>query len=512
MAPTEPQRSGFLRLVRRSFREGFRSAQLPDIGVTVEVPAGGISISTAESVSKAVQQSLDAAAASLGIPAKFLVQLKPSADAGSNPRMIIAGRPARIVPDELSDALAAQGLTTAALQSGDAEGFAEAVMTACQVAVEWDPSILVATDLRGPVLSRAWLAGIRDIDQDVLASALLDHVIAYGISIADLSLLKAALDNQADLIETPGELAEIAVEALRPRSLTVSVPEAVLRTATLTGTRSDAFRKMPGRLFVDLGITFPPIEVEVDDTLTEQMAVVTLNHVRFNPRPLPRDAGVGHIASVMERQLRNHAGWFVSLAEVRRTIEGVGPALPDMVTLVQERYSDPELAVFARTFVEERVPVRNAARLMMLLLDTPAEGTGRDLARLAEPTRGAGVGTARPLPRQLVSFTRQTINEEATRSKPGIVTAGPARLPADLDAALTATPAAAGWSHDEGDRSVLNRLMDLAQVLVERGDPTLVAATQSSRAAAKDILIRQFPEVAVFAAEEYPPSWRLRPE
>ena len=510
MAPTETEKGGWFGSARRAIREGFKSVQRPYLDVAVVVPAARIGDRSAASLPGAIEQALSGYAERLGVPAHFLIKVEPSADGGTDPRVLIAGRAARVVPDELSDALAAQGLTTAALQSGDGKEFAGAVVTACRVAVEWDPSILAGTNRREAVLARAWRAGIRNHD-DVLAAALLEHVVAYGISIADLSPLKAALDQQVDLIETAAELSEIAIEALRPASITVSLPEATLRAASLTGTRRDAFSEMRYRLFTDLGVTFPGIEVAVDDTLPDQTAVVQLNHVRFTARPLPQDTGAAGIAAVVERQLRNHAAWFVSLTEVRRTIEEVGPALPDLVNTMQERYSDPQLALFARALVEEGVPVRNAARLMMLLLDTPAESTGRDLVRLAEPTRGAGLGAERASPRQLVSFARQEMNEEAMRSKPGIVTVHPARLPAGLDTALVATPAQDGGSDREIAGPVVDQLIDLAEKQIERGDPTLVAATQGSRAAAKDLLARQYPEVAVLAAEEYPPSWRLPP-
>jgi hypothetical protein len=510
MAPVEKEQDGVFRVLRRAFREGIKAVQRPTLEVAVVVPTAQISASLVSSLPGAIEQGLSAYAEPLGLPAHFVVEVAPSAHGDADFRVLIGGRAVRVVPGELSDALAARGLTRAALQSGEGEDFAEAVTTACRVAVEWDPSVLVG-NRRDAMLARAWGAGIRNHDDDILATALLEHVVTNGISIADLSPLKVALDEQVDLIETAAELSEIAVEALRPASITISVPEATLRAATLTGMRCDAFADMRDRLFLELGVMFPGIEVEIDDDLPDRTAVTQLNHVRFTPRPLPRDAGVAGIAAVVERQLRNHAAWFVSLAEVRRTVEEVRPALPDLVDTMQERYSDPQLALFARTLVEEGVPVRNAARLMMLLLDTPAGSTGRDLVRLAEPTRGAGPGAERTSPRQLVSFTRQEMNEEATRSKPGIVTVSPARLPAGLDAVLAATPAPDGGSAREADGPVVDQLIDLAEMQIARGDPTLVAATQRSRVIARELLASQYPDVAVLAAEEYAASQRLPP-
>lgn len=506
MAPTETAKRVF-RAVRRAHREGVQSVQQPDLDVTVALPAAQVGGRHSASLALAIQQALTAYAEPLGVPAHFLVKLEPSANVGPDPRVLIAGRAVRVVPDELSEALTAQGLTSAALWSDD-DMLVEAIATACRVAVEWDPCVLVGPNQQEALLARARADGIRDYD-DIVAAAL-KRVVACGISIADVSRLKAILDQQVGLIETAGELSEVAIDVLHPASIRVSVREATLRAATITGMCRDAFTEMRRRLFIDLGVTFPDIEVAIDDSLPDRTAAVRLNDVLFTARPLPPDAGVADITAVVERQLRNHAAWFVSLAEVRRRVEDLKLALPDLVNTVQERYSDPQLALFARAFVEERVPVRNAAQLLMLLLDASAESSGRDLVRLAEPTRGAGLGGERPSPRHVVSFTRKEMNEEAMRSKPGIVTLDPKRLPTDLDKVLASLTDADGFDH-EIDSAVLDQLIDLAEKQIERGDPNLVAATQRSRAVAKNLLARQYPEVAVLAAEEYPPSQRLTP-
>jgi type III secretory pathway component EscV len=59
-----------------------------------------------------------------------------------------------------------------------------------------------------------------------------------------------------------------------------------------------AFIELRERLFNDLGVSFPDIEVRTDSTVPEQAAVVRLNDVRHAPRPLP-DEGAWQIAAVL---------------------------------------------------------------------------------------------------------------------------------------------------------------------------------------------------------------------
>jgi len=509
MTPTEPAKGGWFSAVRRALRGGIEAVLRPELDVTITVPTAQASDATMALLDRAVRGALSGHAEALGVQSRIVVKPEPAADAAAGLRVLIAGRAARVVPGELSEALAAQRLTTAALRHDDGATFAEAVATACRVAVEWDPATLV-----GPAQQQAMLENARDsgIHQypDAILRAALKRVVAQGISIADLSRLKAALDEPATLIETAGELSEVAIDALRPRSIGVRTSEATLRSVTTTGTHGGEFAGMRARLFSELGVTFPDIEAAIDDSLPEGTAAVRLNDVLFTARPLPPDAGASGIVAVVERQLRNHAAWFVSIAEVRQRTEEVRLALPDLLDAVQERYSEPQLAVLGRAFVEERVPVRNAARLLTLLMDMPGESTGRDLVRLAEPVRAASPGGEWPSPRQFVSFTRQEMNEEAARSRPGITTVHPTRLPADLDTAL------ASMVDDDGTPDavagpILDQLIALAVQEIEQGDPILVAATQRSRAVAKNLLASQYPEVAVCAAEEYPPSQRLAP-
>jgi hypothetical protein len=496
--------------VRQAIRESVQLGRQPNLDVTVVVPPAAPPATGARSdaLPGVIGEQLGASAAALGVPLRPQVRVEESADVAA-PRVLIGGRRVRVVPSELSDALAARGLESSWQSGKDPKSFVAALTTACRVAVERDPSVLIGPDQREALVARARAAGIRDYEDGVLGAALA-RVVGYGVSVADLPRLRTVLEQHAGLVHTAGELSEIAIDALRPVTVGVSVREANLRAATETGMRRNAFVEMRQRLFADLGVTFPDIEVTVDDELPDLTAVLRLNHVWLAPRPFPTGAGILQIAELVERWLWEQASWFVSLSEVQRTVENLRFAFPDLVSTVQERYSEPQLALFARTFVEERVRVRNPARLMVLLLDAPAASTGRDIVRLAEPARWAEL-SGDVIPRQLVSYTRQQNNEELARSRPGIVRVDRVRLPADLEAAFDTVPLQEETIREQVSSADFDRLIALAEEQIAGDDPILVAGTQRSRAATRMLLGNQYPEVAVLAAEEYPPSFQLTP-
>ena len=103
------------------------------------------------------------------------------------------------------------------------------------------------------------------------------------------------------------------------------------------------------------------------------------------------------------------------------------------------------------------------------------------------------------------------MHEEAARAQPGLVSVDRTRLPDDLDTAFSAIPFSPARVEDDVRPADLGLLIRLAEDQLSEDQPTLVGATQSSRGVARRLLVRQYPEVAVIAAEEFPPSYQLRP-
>jgi hypothetical protein len=529
MTSTDVPGRGLFGTVRQAMREARQAvaARHPPLNVTVVLPGAangappGMIYSAvppsgpaSRAVAKAVAEVVVEHTRALGVPARPVVTVQ-SSTTGTAPRLFVAQRRARVPKAELDAALALRGGSFADKPSEDETVLAVTAATAARVAIEHDPSVLVGRLQREMLVVQAQTAGIREPAGHVLG-AVLERVVAHGFKIGDLASLRAALDQQVGVVHTAAELAEVAIDALAEPSIEIRLNESTLRAATQRGMRRNAFVGMRQRLFSDLGLAFPDVAVTIDAAVPERAAVVRLNDVRGAPRPLPGEAGVVDIVRLLEQRLRAHPAWFVSLAETHRRIEDLELALPDLVAAVRERYGEPQLSLFARTFVEERVPVRNAARLMVLLLDAPPPSKGHDLVRLAEPSRQTDQ-RARPGARGLVAYTRQQMNEEAARSRPGVATVEQTRLPAELDAALTAVPLGDAGIDAQVDSAEFDNLMDLAerQLDVERRDDVdrrpLLTSTQRSRSVASRLLAWQYPEIVVLASEEYPPSHRLPP-
>jgi len=522
MAPNDQLGTGLLSAFRQVVRNALQSATQLSLEINVALPAPATTSphqtgATVELPAALAQEAIDAVvevvaghARALGVPARPLVSVRRAAVPYRVPRVHVAGRRVRVRSTEL-DAALATGDPPAGAHPGE-DPVTLAAM-ACQVAIENDPSILLGPQQSEVLIAQARSAGLEPADD--MLGAMLRRVIAHGYGLANLTALRDPLNEQTGLAQTVGELAEVAMDALGGPSLEIRLSEPTLRTATLSETRQDSFVMMRQRLFRDLGLTYPDIAIVIDPQVPERAAVVRLNQVRYAPRPL-RGPGVLPIVALLEHQLRSHPSWFISLTEVRRTIDELRLALPDLVAAVLERYGESQLSLFARTFAQERMPVRNAARLMVLLLDAQPPSSGHDVVRLAQPSRVAGQRAHRPGPHRLVSYTRQQMNEEAARARPGLTTVTHTRLPADLDAALEIVQLTDTGVDEVPSVADLDRLIDVAERLLEEAPvdgegPTLVTATQHSRSVASRLLARQYPEIAVIAAEEYPPTNRLAP-
>jgi flagellar biosynthesis component FlhA len=305
-------------------------------------------------------------------------------------------------------------------------------------------------------------------------------------------------------------LAEVVLDVLQPASLEIRLNEATLRAATMSATDRDGFVELREALFHELGVALPDIRIAVDDGVPDGAAAVGINAVRGGPRVLGGGTGTEPLVALLEERVRRHPSWLVALAEVHRNVDSLRLALPDLVATVLDRYEMAQLSLFARTFVDERVPVRNAARLLAFLADTPGPSTATDTVGLAEPSRRSDQQVPGIGPRGLVAYVRQQINEDTRRKHPGLTTVPHPRLPADLDETATTTEIGPAGLPADASAATRERLVELAeQALRSPGGPALIAATQRSRSVASRLLTWQYPEITVFAAEEFPSSDRL---
>jgi hypothetical protein len=524
MSWTETSGRRILGAARQLLRDAVQASSPATLDSVVVLPAGlagdpatlhgpGPVTEVTQAVAAAVAGVLAEHAAALGVPARPQVAVRWSTEPAQAPEITLAGQRARVLPAELDSALVCQGVR-AGRGPADTTMLAVVGATAARVAVEHDPSVLVGPGQRDMLVARARKAGIRHPSNDAVLGAVLELLVARGFCVGDLSALATALEAQAGLLFRAAELAEVAMDALGQPALEVRLSEATLRAATLSGMHRHGLVALRQRLFRELGIMLPDVAVAVDDTVPDGAAAVRLNAVLGGPRLLAAGGGVAGLVVLLDERVRAHPSWFVSLTDVRRTIEGLRLAVPDLVAAAMDRYEEPQLSLFARTFVDEQVPVRNATRLLALLLDTPSPSTGRDMVRLAEPSRRTDQQSERLGPRGLVSRTRQEINEEAARGRPNLATVPYHRLPDDLDETMAAIELGDVGLRAEERAAALALLVGPAEeaLRADHEDGTaLVTATVRSRSVVSRLLTWQYPEVAVLAAEEFPPSYRLRP-
>ncbi|SDM10507.1 hypothetical protein SAMN05660642_01678 [Geodermatophilus siccatus] len=505
-----PEQTGFRAGARRVFREAVRIAQLPRLDVRLVTAPPTTGPADTDAAASRVADVLRVRMAELGVPGVPVVQvaLEPGAEF---PRLHIAGQPCRIPQDRLAAALAPTGPVQGADGDDDDQAGADwptEVATACQVAVEWDPSVVIGPPQRAALVSAVRKAGMTAHAPDVLGAAL-QAVVANGVSCRDTAAVVRVLETAQGGASTDAELAEVLIAGLSPGVVLVGLPQRLLREMTRDEVDPETFSRMRVRLYEELGLRVPDIDIRIDPRVPDGCCTVRLHHTAFRPQRLPEPVTIEALAAAVESRVREHAWWFVHLDEVHSTVDQVRLALPELVGAVTDRYSEVQLAVLARTLLAEAVPLRNPPRLMVLLLDVPAMGSGRDVVRLAEPHRSEPERPApRPSPGQVLSYARQQVLEERTRTEPGLRDVVVDQVP-DRPRAGNAGALHRGRPADTPPGFV-NALLEQAARAVG-SEWGLVAASQAERDVAHRLLHWQYPEVAVRVSQEFPPTYRLRP-
>jgi hypothetical protein len=491
--------------VRGAIRDRAPQTRPPrlDVRVTVPTPGGRVTDEAQATATAAAHSTVGSIAADLGVPVRPACEVVPDVSGAGLPRLEVEGCLVRVPAEQFEESLRVHlgypRRTPGSERDGRAWGAIVSVAT--RVALAHDPSVLVGERQRRSLVARTRGAGVTDHTDQTIVEAL-ERVVANGVCVGDLAPLREAWRRATPDVE---DLAERAIDALAPDAVQVRLPESTLRRMTADLDEPAVFVDLRLRLFADLGLTVPDIDIVADDSLRENTCVVRLNHVELAPRPV-RTVQLTEVAAVLEAAVREHASWFVSRSEVERITDELRLALPELVGAVQERYEISQLSALARTLVEERVPVRNAGRLMVLLLDATPPGRDRDMVRLADPTRPTddeSVDLAGA--RQLVSYARQQINEELARGRAGEVVRKVTRVPYGLEDRVDACAV----TGDPLPADVVAELLALAarQAALAEDARTLVTGSQQSRAAVRAMLARQYPDIPVWAVEEFPAAW-----
>jgi len=222
------------------------------------------------------------------------------------------------------------------------------------------------------------------------------------------------------------------------------------------------------------------------------------------PRHLKEGEGLGEVAAALELVLRRHAAWFNSLSNLDELL-GQLRALPDTVKAVQTRFPKTWLSAVARAALDENLPEREISTLLDWIIDLDPQPLLPGEIRLVDGPAPVGFadGNEFPSPRDAVALIRQRWREELVWTLPSDLPQHARYLPADLEHAA-----------EDGslgpDDSGLEQLALTVRTMLDADQTTpIVVPTLALRSRLRDALAPEFPDLQVFAEQEFPPCVRL---
>jgi hypothetical protein len=132
-----------------------------------------------------------------------------------------------------------------------------------------------------------------------------------------------------------------------------------------------AVEPLRDRLFDELGLILPPVVVEADAALEGNELRLQLNDVRTPPltRPDPeRRLSDDAILQILARQIRNHAGAFVTTDTVHLSLILLSEEYPTLVDAVRARFDLAFLTQVLRALADENISIRDLRPILEALL------------------------------------------------------------------------------------------------------------------------------------------------
>jgi hypothetical protein len=509
---TKPTEAIAQRLWRGALRHtGAGSADTPTV-VPVELrlrwgdaPVAGndpLAVGVGEACTRAVDRLL----ADLGIPGRTEASvILAGRGAPGLYALRVNGRRASLATGEMDAIVADLTRDGTSIDELPAEAVADVATAVCVAALHQRLSVLLREDHVARILQT-------------------DEAYPYGMELSDLtSVLAAVVDNGVSLRksreigrilgsrggnESTVQLAELVIEDLRPTSVDLLCADQTMRRITAGDPDDlDLFIGLRTRIFDDFGIEFPDFHFVRDD-IPDGCFAFRLNAVVTRLRHLGESAGLSEVATALEQDLRRCIAWFVSLTGLEELV-GQLKALPDTVQAVRVRYPLPWLSAVGRTALDERMSLRQVATLLDWTIDLDPEPSQTEDIRLVEGPAPIGLadGNRFPSPRDAVALIRQRWMEELAWTSPREAPMYVRRLPAELEQAAEAGSLMP-------DNPVLSTLAAAVETMLAEDDAEddkapIVVSTLRARSRLRDALAPEFPDVQVYAEQEYPPSVRL---
>ena len=418
--------------------------------------------------------------------------------------------------------------------AADHEACADAVADLARHAFAASPSALV-----GPGQVSDWVkrAGMEPRDG---TAGLLATILGLRLSIADHARIAGVLAEHPD--DAMADIAEHAVEALRPRALVVRVAPAYLEELTTSGfdSNGDVFPFLRDGVYTELGLRLPSLLLIPDSAVADRCFTVRVNDVdgppivgvpsgmclvnasaaqlapdvtdvwsALNPgtgRPASyalathRDAltqagyttwdPLGHLILTLAETARAHAAALLDRAVVARELDTFAEWHPVLASTARALVPVSRLTRLLRALLDERIPVRDLRCLLQALVDQEARGgipeTDEGLAALAMRSYGGAI-------------TRNALQRGSI----------PCYL---IDPALAARLSAAdGEAALEARRSLVAALdAELAKLPPGSATPAIVTSS-GVRLPVRRAIRAAWPRLTVLAYEDLDPATNMQP-
>lgn len=521
-------------------------ARSPNVTVTLAGPLLQLAAGPTE-LRAACEASLDAVARQLGVPFTAVVAVEGD-ERGRRPvavtvrgkalasprlvdRQVLASRGAPGVID--------RGSTPSPWEAARDAGadLLNAVVDIVEQTVVAQPSCLV-----GEIELDQWCADAGTARSTAIETAVV-RAVELRISIADQDALRAAMTDSME----PADLAERAVELLRPTTLEIVVEPGHLEdiTAGIADEVGLMFPYLRESIYAELGVRMPDLRLVEDATMPPLSFRFRVNNLLTPPflgfssdfrlinatpdqlrevipgadvspscvletgsaiipvmsEQLAQSMGyttwspLSHLVLALADVVRQNAAAFVDQRVVSGELDLARSLRPELVPLAAAAISIPRLTRLLRALVSEGISIRNLAHYLQGVLDLAANGMldGSEATLLAR-TR---------------TLSAREITSHAMKNGKSVVAY---LLDPDLEAAAVAAELTETTDDDdELRRVVLDALDDELATLPLTATVPVLLATSSARQPIRNAIRTAWPRMTVVAYDELIPAANVMP-
>jgi hypothetical protein len=480
-------------------------------------------------VRRRIEDELSALLRDLGVAAEPVVELRadPALPRRHLIRVEVAGRPCRLPRASMFEALAYVEATPSVAEDLDAE----------EVLGRLGGPDEVDTERLGELVGLVGRAAVSAQPDVLLPGDPLTPALALGMSIAGRDTAALRKEFRAGPVEPlVARLAAPAVELV--------VEPGYFQALTMAGAGAERFPFMRDELFVELGLSLPPMHVRLDSSLRPAGFAFRFNGVRTLPRigltadtvlvndtvdrlklmniegrptvnpATGREAAIvandhqdlleaagltvwdpfAYFILVLAAAIRRNVFTLMTAASARAMMDQLGRAFPAIKDAVSEYGMHDVLTATLRELLRERVSIRNLRRIAELLVraeSAPGETGSTDYVRVVRS--GLGDQITHALAKQTSTLVVYLLDPEIEKAVAGHARGTAAGSPDALTERLC-----------DAVYSEMGHLPRTATI------PAILTSGEL-RGAVRARLRYEFPELAVVSYDEIPDRFNLQP-